>query len=138
MDINENFSQMNDIDFIEEVDNLTAKDFEEAYRVLSSMLHKCKKAQEKLSKEKWQWKLMENIIRALEIALPIIINSSNIILPKNVFEDVIHELSSTLDKTVKIREKLRKGSSQWALNKNRIRALQIAIVLLSGKQNEKE
>jgi hypothetical protein len=110
---------------------------EEAYRALSSLLHKCKKSQEKLSNEKWQWKLLESNIRALEVVLPIIINSAEINFTKNDLNEALQELSSTLDRTEKIRVRLKQGSPQWTLNKNRTRALQIALFLLSKAIKEK-
>ena len=130
-DINQNFAQMDKIDFINNTDGFSKKELEESYRALSSMLNKCKKAQEKLSMEKWQWRLMESNIRALEIAMPIIINSSDNSFSKNDINEAIKELSSSLDKTEKIRSKLKLGSSQWTLNKNRTNALKITLFLLS-------
>ncbi|MDR0423337.1 MAG: hypothetical protein LBH46_01975 [Rickettsiales bacterium] len=115
-------------------------DRKEAYRALSSLLHKCKRSQENLSSEKWQWKLMEGHIYALEIALPIITNSTEINFTRNELLKAMQELSLILDKTEKIRKKLKQGSPQWTLNTNRIYALRIALFLTAKtlKNFEKE
>jgi hypothetical protein len=121
------------------MNNFTKEELEDSHRALSSLLHKCKKSQEKLSKDTWQWILMENNIRALQVALPIIkptevtdfTNDDN-----DDFETAFQTLSSALDRTEKAREKLKQGTSQWTLNKNRIQALKIALSLIARRNRE--
>jgi hypothetical protein len=54
------------------MDNYTKNELEEALRAISSLLSKCEKAQEKLSKGTSQWTLLKNRINALNISLLLI------------------------------------------------------------------
>jgi hypothetical protein len=119
------------------MDDFTKEELEDSRRALSSLFHKCKKSQEKLSKDTWQWILMENNIHALQVALSIIKPTELIDYTNDDLETAFQILSSTLDKTEKVREKLKQGTSQWTLNKNRIRALEIALSLIAREiENE--
>jgi ABC-type antimicrobial peptide transport system ATPase subunit len=120
------------------MDDFTEEELEEARRALASLLHKCRKSREKLKEDSWQWKLMEDNIRAVEVVLPMLQPEGVVDFSGDDLEAAFRALSSTLDRTEKIREKLKQGTSQWTLNKNRIRALTIALALLSQSLKEKE
>jgi ABC-type antimicrobial peptide transport system ATPase subunit len=113
------------------MNGFTGEELEESHRALSSLLHKCKRSQEKLTKDTWQWRLMENNIRAIEVTLPIITSPGINDFTKDDLELAFQTLTSTLDRTEKIREKLKQGTAQWTLNKNRIKALKTALSLIA-------
>jgi len=107
-------------------------DVEEAQRALSSMLHKCERAQDKLDEGTWQWTLMRDNIHALQLALSLITKP----LETNGFtkadlEEAHRALSSAVCRVGKAQEKLTQGTSQWTLAKNRIHALQLVLSLIT-------
>lgn len=54
------------------MDNFMEEDLDGAVRALFSMLHKCRKSQEKLTRDTWQWTLMKTNICAIQTALSLI------------------------------------------------------------------
>ena len=54
------------------MDNFTKDDLEEAARVITSLLHKCEKVQEKLKQGTPQHTLTKNRIKAFQVALSLI------------------------------------------------------------------
>lgn len=55
--------------------SFTNKELAEALRAITSLLHKCEKAQEKLVHGTAQWTLLKNRIKALKIASSLIIKT---------------------------------------------------------------
>ena len=54
------------------VNNFANNDFEKALAPITSLISKSEKAQKKLSKKSWQYTMIGNNLKALEIALPML------------------------------------------------------------------
>lgn len=57
------------------MDSYTKEDLNVALRAITSLISKCEKAQEKLSKGTPQWSLLKNRIKALRISSSLIIKA---------------------------------------------------------------
>jgi len=87
------------------MDNFMEEDLDGAVRALFSMLHKCRKSQEKLTRDTWQWTLMKTNICAIQTALSLIEKSPEMNdFTKEELEEAFQILSSTLHRVEKAQE----------------------------------
>jgi len=118
----------------------TKQNLEEALRVITSMIHRSQKAQEKFSQATPQYTLQKNRIRALDTASALIKKelSENDITEytKEDLEAAVKPIASLIDKSEKARNKLKQGTWQHTMLGNHLKALYIVSPLLTKVLHE--
>ena len=112
------------------------KDMEEALRSISSMIDRTEKAKEKFVQGTSQYTLQKNRLEALNIASLLILKEladSNVMnhYTKGDIEKALAPISSLISKSEKAQKKLEKGTWQHTMLGNNLKALYIALPLLT-------
>jgi len=114
------------------MDNYTKDELLEALQPIASLISKSEKAQQKLAPGTWQHTMLRDNIRALHIASALM--NKEIDDPYNFTLDDLQEarraFASMISKTEKAQGKFSPGTSQHTLQRNRLKALNIAEALI--------
>lgn len=110
----------------------TAEELQEARRPLASLISKSEKAQQKLSPGTWQHTMLRDNLKALHIASALMDEESQdtgSVTPSEL-RDALVALAAMIRRTEKARAMFPPGTSQHTLQRNRLKALQIAEALV--------
>jgi hypothetical protein len=114
------------------MDNYTKDELQEALRPIASLISKSEKAQRKLAPGTWQHTMLRDNIKALQIASALM--NKEIDDPDSFTRDDLQEahraFASMISKTEKSQAKFSPGTSQHTLQRNRLKALNIAEALI--------
>jgi len=118
------------------MDDFTRKDMEEALRAMALMIDRTEKAKEKFVQGTSQYTLQKNRLEALNIASLLILKEladSNVMnhYTKGDIEKALAPISSLISKSEKAQKKLAKGTWQHTMLSNNLKALYIALQLLT-------
>ena len=126
------------------MENITAKELDEALPPIVSLISKSEKSKQKLKPETWQYKMLQKNINALYISIKLI-NKEIIDINNYTWEELqeaIPVLSSMIKRVENTKIKFSVGTSQHTLQQNRYKALCIASELvkkfLQDQNNVKE
>jgi hypothetical protein len=121
--------------------NFTHEDIREALRPIVSLLSKSEKARTNLTPGTWQDTMLSENLKALRIASALVdeeIGDTNDCAPDDLRE-ALRVFETMINRTENAKMKFKEGTSQYSLQRNRLRALQIAEALimkeLEGKSN---
>jgi len=112
----------------------TPDELQEALRPIASLISKSEKAQQKLAPEMWQYRMLRDNLNALRIASALMskkTGDTNFTLDN--LKDALRALASMISKTEKSQVSFSPGTSQHTLQKNRLKALQIAESMIKAK-----
>lgn len=124
------------------MENITAKDMEEALQAISSMINRSEKAQQKFAQGTSQHTLQKNRLNALNIALSLIKRETEKgvdIEPytKKDLESAIAPIASLISKSEKAQAKLKQGTWQHRMLRNNLKALYVASPLITKALEER-
>ena len=111
----------------------TTVDMQAALRPLASLITKSEKAQQKLAPGTWQHSLVQDNLRALRIALALLVNETKgaDAFTQGALKEALQALASMMDKSRKAQAKFLPGTSQYTLLENRLKALSIAEAIVT-------
>lgn len=115
------------------LDKYTANDWLEAQRPITSLISKSEKAQHKLAPGMWQYAMLRNNLKALRCAFVLMnegTNDANKFTPDDLRE-ALRAVSSIISKVKKSQAKFSRGTSQHSLQRNRLKALRIASLVIT-------
>ena len=123
------------------MDDFTRADMEEALRAIASMINRTEKAQEKFAQGTSQHTLQMNRLKALHIASSLIAKglTGNDVMECYTEEDLKNALApitSLISKSEKARVKLAQGTWQHTMLSNNLKALHIALPMLTKALRE--
>ncbi|EHL05653.1 hypothetical protein HMPREF0322_03673 [Desulfitobacterium hafniense DP7] len=123
------------------MDDFTRADMEEALRAIASMINRTEKAQEKFAQGTSQHTLQMNRLKALHIASSLIAKglTENDAMECHTEEDLKNALApitSLISKSEKARVKLAQGTWQHTMLSNNLKALHIALPMLTKALRE--
>jgi flagellar hook-basal body complex protein FliE len=120
--------------------NITNEDMKNALHSINSMISRCEKAQDKFSQGTPQYTLQKNRINALKICFSLIEDTinNNILneFDRDDLEKAIAPISSLISKSEKAQTKLKQGTWQYNMLNNNLKALNIALPLLTEVVNK--
>jgi hypothetical protein len=120
------------------IDNYTTDDLTEALRPIASLISKSEKAQQKLAPGTWQHTMLGDNLRALHIASALMNKDTH---DTNSFrqddlQEALQAFASMTSKAEKAQAKFTPGTSQHTLQRNRLKALRAAEVLIKVELNK--
>jgi hypothetical protein len=119
--------------------NCTKEELEEAIRPIVSLISKSEKAQQKLAPGTWQFTMLKDNLKALNIA--VVLMNKEVEASDSFAEDDLREaclaLDSMINKVKKTQTKFSPGTPQRTLQRNRIKALRIALWYITESLNRK-
>lgn len=123
------------------MNNISKVEMEEACQAITSMIDRSEKSQKKFVSGTSQYTLQKNRINALKIALSLItveINKNELsnIFEKDDLEKAVAPINSLLSKSEKAIGKLSQDTWQHKMLKDNIKALYIALPLVTKRLNE--
>ena len=123
------------------MDNDSRADMESALQSIASMTYRSEKAQAKFAPGNAQHTLLKNRIKALYIASFLIareLSESDVTesFTKDELENALAPIASLISKSKKARQKLAEGSWQHRMLADNLRALHVALPLLSKELND--
>lgn len=123
------------------MDDFTKKDMEEALRAIASMINRTEKSQEKFAQGTSHHTLQKNRLKALHIASSLI--SKGLAESDDVdcyteedLKNALAPITSLISKSEKSRAKLAQGTWQHTMLSNNLKALHIALPLLTKASGE--
>ncbi len=118
--------------------DFTAEEITDARAPIASLLSKSEKAQQKVSSGTWQYMMLEENIRALRIALPLIDEpgDSPVEPAPEELDAALVALDSMIDRVANTEKKFASGTSQHSLQRNRLKALRIARLAILARLGE--
>ena len=102
-----------------------------ALRPIASLISKSEKAQQKLAAGTWQHTMLRDNLKALHIASALM-NRPTGRFPRDDLQEALRALASMIRKTGSARAKFPHGTSQHTLQRNRLKALRMAAVLMKA------
>ncbi|WP_347491150.1 hypothetical protein [Desulfoscipio sp. XC116] len=123
------------------MDDFTEKDMEEALRAITSMISRAEKAKEKFAQGTSQYTLKKNRLKALHIASSLIskgLAESDAVdcYTEEDLKNALAPITSLISKSDKARAKLAQGTWQHTMLSNNLKALYIALPLLTKALSE--
>lgn len=120
------------------MDNYTAKELQAALRPLASLISKSAKAQQKLAKGSWQHAMLSDNLKALNYASALMNSEIQAASPApgDDLRAARQSLAVMIDRTEKAMAKISPGTAQFSLLQNRLRALEIADLLIQHELNK--
>ncbi|MFT3894499.1 MAG: hypothetical protein QM730_22955 [Anaerolineales bacterium] len=114
------------------MDKYTTDEVQGALRPITSLISKSEKAQQKLASGTWQHTMLRDNLKALHIASALINKETDNTnrFERSDLEEALRALASMISKTEKAEAKFTPGTSQYALQRNRLKALRIAEALI--------
>ena len=116
------------------MENFTSEELREAHRAILSLRNKSEKASGKLEEGSWQKKQMDSYVKAADAALQLIDGDTAMPFECEALNEANKSLQDALRRAEEVIGKFAVGSSQHALQKNRIVALKIALALIEKGQ----
>lgn len=120
------------------MDNYTTDDLQEALRPIASLISKSEKAQQNLLPGMWQHTMLQGNLKALHIASALMNketdDTSN--FTRDDLQEALRAFASMISKTDKFQAKFTPGTRQHTLQRNRLKALQIAEALIKMELNQ--
>lgn len=117
------------------MENFTKKDMEESLCVIASMISRSEKAQAKFAEGTSQHTLQKNRIKSLHIASSLIKKelgkNDAAEFTKNDLKEALKPIDSLISKSEKAQAKLTKGGWQYTMLGNNLKALCIALPLIT-------
>ena len=114
------------------MDNYTTDELQEARRPIASLISKSEKAQQKLAPGTWQHTMLQDNLKALQIASALMnketTDTDN--LTQDDLQEALRAFASMISKTKKAEAKFSPGTSQHTLQRNRLKTLRIAEALI--------
>jgi len=114
------------------VDDYTSDDLQEALRPIASLISKSEKAQQKLAPGSWQHTMLQGNLTALHIALALMNRAADEFTPDQL-QNARRAFASMIGKTEKAQAKFSPGTSQHTLQRNRLKALRIAVAVITAE-----
>lgn len=123
------------------MDDCTKKDMEEALRAITSMISRTERAKEKFTQGTSQYSLQKNRLKALHIASSLIAKrlaegDAADCYAEEDLKNALAPLASLISKSEKARAKLVPGTWQHTMLSNNLKALHIALPLLTRALSE--
>lgn len=123
------------------MDDFTKKDMEEALRAITSMISRTEKAKEKFAQGTSQHSLQKNRLQALHIASSLIAKGLTVsdavdCYAEEDLKNALAPIASLIRKSEKARAKLAQGTWQHTMLSNNLKALHIALPLLTKALSE--
>lgn len=123
------------------MDDFTAKELEEALRVTASMIGRVEKAKEKFAQGTSQHTLQKNRLKALQIAFALLLKASTESDAADCytaadFKNALAPIHSLISKSEKAQTKLAQGSWQHTMLGDHLKALHMALPLLTKAVSE--
>lgn len=123
------------------MDDFTEKDMEEALRATASMIKRTEKAKEKFEQGTSQHTLQKNRLKALHIASSLLsrrLTESEAVdcYTEEDLKNALAPITSLISKSEKSQAKLAQGTWQHTMLNNNIKALNIALPLLTKTLSE--
>lgn len=123
------------------MDDFTEKDMEEALQAITSMISRTEKAKEKFAQGTSQHTLQKNRLKALHIASSLIskgLAESDAVdcYTKEDLKNALAPITSLISKSEKAKEKLTQDTWQHSMLSNNLKALYIALPLLTKALRE--
>jgi hypothetical protein len=123
------------------MENFTHDDIRDALRPIASLISKSEKARTRLTPGTWQHTMLGENLKALRVASAMMdeeIGDTNDCAPDDL-KEALRAFESMINRTENAKMKFKEGTSQYSLQRNRLRALRIAEALitkeLEGKNN---
>ena len=118
------------------MDDITKKDMEEALRSITSMISRTENAKGKFVQGTSQHTLQKNRLKALHIASSLIskelaVRDAADCYTEEDLKNALAPITSLISKSEKAREKLKQGTWQLTMLSNHLKALHIALPLLT-------
>lgn len=118
------------------MDDFTEKDIEEALGATASMISRTEKAKEKFAQGTSQHTLQKNRLKALQIASSLLSEKLTEIDAVDCYteedlKNALAPITSLISKSEKARAKLAQGTWQHTMLSNNLKALHIALILLT-------
>lgn len=113
----------------------TAADVQAARRPIASLIGKSAKAQQKLAPETWQYRMLQDNLRALRLAETLLdgpTNAATKFAPDDLLA-ALRALASMMAKTEPALAKFAPGTSQHTLSRNRLQALRTATAMVEAE-----
>lgn len=122
------------------MDDFTEKDMEEALQAITSMISRTEKSKENFEQGTSQHTLQKNRLKALYIASSLISNVAGCeavdCYTEVDLKNALPPITSLISKSEKAKEKLAQGTWQYTMLSNNLKALYIALPLLTKALNE--
>lgn len=122
------------------MDDFTEKDMEEALQAINSMINRTEKSKEKFEQGTSQHTLQENRLKALYIASSLISKVAECetvdCYTEEDLKNALPPITSLISKSEKAKEKLAQGTWQHTMLSNNLKALYIALPLLTKALSE--
>lgn len=122
--------------------NPTPAELQEALRPIASLTGKSEKAQRKLAPGTWQHTMLQNNLKALHMASALMRremdkkDETDSFTPDD-FQAALHALATMIGKTEKSLANFAPGVSQHTLQRNRLKALRVAEVVIKAELEKK-
>ena len=113
----------------------TAAAVQAARAPIASLIGKSEKAQQKLAPETWQYKMLQDNLRALRLAETLLdgpTNAATKFAPDDLLA-ALRALASMMAKTEPALAKFALGTSQHTLSRNRLQALRTATAMVEAE-----
>lgn len=120
------------------MDEYTDVEIREARAPIASLLSKSEKSRQKVAPGTWQHSMLENNIRALRIVSPLIneAGGDSVELARDDLDSALRALDSMIERVAETEAKFAPGTSQYSLQRNRLKALRIARAAVIAKLAE--
>ncbi len=109
-------------------------DLQEILRPIESLISKSEKAQQKLTPGSWQHSMVRDNLKALHIAYSLINKEDNETSGFTCIDlqDALKTLDALISKVEKTQSRFLPGTSQYTLQRNRLKSLHIASETISA------
>ena len=113
----------------------TAVDVQAARRPIASLIGKSAKAQQKLAPATWQFKMLQDNLRALRLAEALLDGRTDAAtgFAPDDWPAALRALAAMIAKTEPALAKFRPGTAQHSLSRNRLQALRTATALVEAE-----
>lgn len=113
----------------------TAADVQAARRPIASLIGKSAKAQQKLAPATWQFKMLQDNLRALRLAEALLDGRTDAAtgFAPDDWPAALRALAAMIAKTEPALAKFRPGTAQHSLSRNRLQALRTATALVEAE-----
>lgn len=115
--------------------NHTAEELQEALRPIASLIHKSEKAQQKLAPGTWQHTMLQDNIKALRIASVLMSKETDRAdrVTRDDYQEALRAFASMISRVEQAQASFLPGTSQHTLQRNRLKALRTAQVLMKAE-----
>lgn len=122
------------------MDSYTRGELQEAIRPIASLISKTEKAQQKLAPGTWQHTMLGDNLKALHIASALMNQETADTkrFTRDDLQEALRALDSMIRRTDKARAKGMPGTSQYTLQRNRLKALRIAQAVIEVELHKGE